>query len=137
MGISKGKGGRTRCRGKNGMTEKRELNLKQEGQEYAQVLRMLGNGRLEALCIDGKTRLCHIRGKMRKKVWVNVGDIVLLGLRDFQDDRADVIIKYSADEARLLKNQKELPDNIHVNNVEPIHLEGQEENDLVDFGDDG
>lgn len=36
----------------------------------AQVIRMLGNGRLEAQCIDGKKRLCHIRGKMRKKVWV-------------------------------------------------------------------
>jgi hypothetical protein len=33
-----------------------------------QVLRMLGNGRLEAQCIDGTKRLCHIRGKMRKKV---------------------------------------------------------------------
>jgi hypothetical protein len=32
---------------------------------------MLGNGRLEAQCIDGVKRLCHIRGKMRKKVWVN------------------------------------------------------------------
>ena len=39
--------------------------------EYAQVLRMLGNGRLEAMCMDGVKRLCHIRGKMRKKVWVN------------------------------------------------------------------
>lgn len=36
--------------------------------EYAQVLRMLGNGRLEAHCMDGIKRLCHIRGKMRKKV---------------------------------------------------------------------
>ena len=32
---------------------------------------MLGNGRLEAMCIDSTKRLCHIRGKMRKKVWVN------------------------------------------------------------------
>jgi hypothetical protein len=39
--------------------------------EYGQVIRMLGNGRLEAQCFDGKKRLCHIRGKMRKKVWVN------------------------------------------------------------------
>ena len=39
--------------------------------EYAQVLRMLGNGRLEAFCFDGTKRLCHIRGKMRKKVWIN------------------------------------------------------------------
>jgi hypothetical protein len=37
-----------------------------------QVIRMLGNGRLEGHCFDGQTRLCHIRGKMRKKVWVSV-----------------------------------------------------------------
>ena len=36
--------------------------------EYAQVLKMLGNGRLEAYCFDGSNRLCHIRGKLRKKV---------------------------------------------------------------------
>lgn len=36
--------------------------------EYAQVLKMLGNGRLEAMCFDGTKRLCHIRGKLRKKV---------------------------------------------------------------------
>lgn len=36
--------------------------------EYGQVLKMLGNGRLEAMCFDGIKRLCHIRGKLRKKV---------------------------------------------------------------------
>lgn len=41
--------------------------------EYAQVLRMLGNGRLEAHCMDGVKRLCHIRGKMRKKVRLPAG----------------------------------------------------------------
>ena len=45
---------------------------------------MLGNGRLEAMCFDGVKRLCHIRGKLRKKVWINHSDIVLLGLRDYQ-----------------------------------------------------
>lgn len=38
--------------------------------EYAQVVKMLGNGRLEALCFDGQKRLCHIRGKLRKKVTI-------------------------------------------------------------------
>ena len=40
--------------------------------EYAQVTRMLGNGRLEAFCFDGVNRLCHIRGKLRKRVWIGV-----------------------------------------------------------------
>ncbi len=53
---------------------------------------MLGNGRLEAHCFDDVKRLCHIRGKMRKRTWVNQGDIVLVGLRDYQDVKADVIL---------------------------------------------
>ena len=48
---------------------------------------MLGNGRLEAFCFDGVNRLCHIRGKLRKRVWIGVGDIILLGLREFQDQK--------------------------------------------------
>merc|ERR1719193_2659675 len=39
------------------------------------------------MCFDGTKRLCHIRGKMRKKVWVNLGDICLISLRDFQDEK--------------------------------------------------
>ena len=61
-----GKGGKNRRRGKNDNEEtKRELEYKEEGQEYAQVVRMLGNGRCECFCFDGVTRLGHIRGKMR------------------------------------------------------------------------
>ncbi|KAL0309297.1 UNVERIFIED_CONTAM: Eukaryotic translation initiation factor 1A [Sesamum calycinum] len=85
MPKNKGKGGKNRKRGKNEADdEKRELVFKEDGQEYAQVLRMLGNGRCEAMCIDGVKRLCHIRGKMHKKVWIAAGDIILVGLRDYQ-----------------------------------------------------
>uniref|UniRef100_A0A8C3QT84 Eukaryotic translation initiation factor 4C n=1 Tax=Cyanoderma ruficeps TaxID=181631 RepID=A0A8C3QT84_9PASS len=85
MPKNKGKGGKNRRRGKNeNESEKRELVFKEDGQEYAQVIKMLGNGRLEALCFDGVKRLCHIRGKLRKKVWINTSDIILIGLRDYQ-----------------------------------------------------
>mmetsp|Transcript_20886 Transcript_20886/g.67627 ORF Transcript_20886/g.67627 Transcript_20886/m.67627 type:complete len:142 (+) Transcript_20886:76-501(+) len=135
MPKNKGKGGKNRRRGKNENDEKRELVFKEDGQEYAQVLRMLGNGRLEAQCIDGMKRLCHIRGKMRKKVWVNAGDIVLLGLRDFQDEKADVILKYLADEARSLKAYGELPDSIRVNETDTFDDERGENDEFFDFDD--
>ncbi|KAL0489651.1 translation initiation factor 1A [Acrasis kona] len=122
------KGGKTRKRGKNS-TEgafKRELVLKEEGQEYGVVTKMLGNGRLEAFCYDGKTRQAHIRGNMRKKVWVNQSDTILISLRDYQDDKADVIHKYNPDEARQLKKMGELPDSAQITeNTE----EGEEEED--------
>lgn len=39
----------------------------------------------------------------RAQVWVGAGDIVMVSLRDYQDDKGDVILKYTADEARQLK----------------------------------
>ena len=83
---------------------------------------MLGNGRLEALCFDGEKRLAHIRGKLRKKVWINQGDIILLSLRDYQDEKGDVILKYSADEARSLKAYGELPETAKINETDTYVL---------------
>lgn len=103
---------------------KRELVFKEDGQEYAQAVRMLGNGRLEALCYDGKTRLAIIRGKMRKRIWVNTGDIILVGLRDFQDDKCDVINKYTSDEARNLKAYGEIPKEAKINEDESFNEDG-------------
>ncbi|OCK84150.1 nucleic acid-binding protein [Lepidopterella palustris CBS 459.81] len=127
MPKNKGKGGKNRRRGKNeNDNEKRELTFKEEGQEYAQVLKMLGNGRLEAQCFDGARRLAHIRGKLRKKVWINQGDIILLSLRDYQDEKGDVILKYTADEARSLKAYGELPENAKINETSTYENEGDE-----------
>lgn len=75
---------------------------------------MLGNGRLEAVCFDGQTRLGHIRGKMLKRVWINTGDILLVALRDFQDDKVDVIHKYALDQVRALKQAGEIPQGTKV-----------------------
>ena len=44
------------------------------------------------------------------QVWINQGDIVLIGLRDYQDAKADVILRYNPDEARNLKTYGELPE---------------------------
>uniref|UniRef100_A0A6G4ZZJ3 Eukaryotic translation initiation factor 4C n=1 Tax=Rhipicephalus microplus TaxID=6941 RepID=A0A6G4ZZJ3_RHIMP len=129
---NKGKGGKNRRRGKNeNETEKRELVFKEDGQEYAQVIKMLGNGRLEAMCFDGMKRLCHIRGKLRKKVWINQGDIILVGLRDYQDAKADVILKYNPDEARNLKSYGELPEHAKINDT--VNFGEEEEDDNIEF----
>lgn len=119
MPKAKGKGGKKHKRGKgDGEMTKRELIFKEDGQEYGQVLKMLGNGRCDVSCFDGTKRLCHIRGKMRKKVWVMMSDIVLVSLRDFQDEKGDIILKYNSDEARNLKTYGELPENTKINETD-------------------
>jgi len=94
---------------------------------------MLGNGRLEAMCFDGVKRLCHIRGKLRKKVWINQSDIILVGLRDYQDAKADVILKYSADEARNLKSYGEFPDSIKI--TDTVDFLDRDLDDDIEFDD--
>uniref|UniRef100_A0A2K5DNT1 S1-like domain-containing protein n=1 Tax=Aotus nancymaae TaxID=37293 RepID=A0A2K5DNT1_AOTNA len=97
------KGGKNRRRGKNeNASEKRELVFKEDGQESAQVIKMLGNGRLKAMCFVDVKRLCHIGGKLRKRVWIDTSDVILVDLGDYQDNKADVILKYNADELELV-----------------------------------
>jgi translation initiation factor 1A len=110
MPKNKGKGGKARRRGKNeNETQKRELILKEDGQEYGQVVKKLGDNRLEVYSFDGKTRQCKIRGKMIRKVWVNPGDIVLISIRDFEEDKGDILHKYLPSEVQDLKNNGHLP----------------------------
>ena len=137
MPKNKGKGGKNRRRGTNkNDEEKRELVFKEDGQEYAQVVKMLGSGRVEAMCFDGVKRICQIRGKMRKKIWINTGDIILVSLREFQDIKADVLLKYYPEEARNLKTYGELPEYAKIN--ENVGIPGEEGSDDelgVEFGD--
>ena len=88
----------------------RELLFAEEDQLYATVQKMLGNCRLTAKCSDGIERLTIIRGKMRKRAWIREGSTILIGLRQFEDDKADVIHCYSDDEVRRLKAYGELPE---------------------------
>lgn len=53
-----------------------------------------------------------------------------------QDEKADVILKYMADEARNLKAYGELPENIRVNDTDPMDQYDDDENDdIIEFDD--
>mmetsp|Transcript_11250 Transcript_11250/g.15493 ORF Transcript_11250/g.15493 Transcript_11250/m.15493 type:complete len:142 (-) Transcript_11250:760-1185(-) len=136
MPKNKGKGGKNYKKGKKrdeGET-RRELEFKEDGQEYAQVLRMLGDGRVALQCYDDVARTGLIRGTMRRRVWINTGDIVLIGLREFQPDKADVIHKYTTEEARNLQAFGELPTTARINQTAvDIAMEGGEQEEDMGF----
>ena len=96
---------------------------------------MLGNGRVRVKCFDEVERVGHIRGKMKKKVWIGCGDLVMCSLRQFQKDKCDIILKYSPDEIRQLKAMKEVPEDYQINESSN---EGQSGIEFVDNdGEDG
>ena len=135
MPRNKGIGGNKSRRGKNKPTfsiNKNNIIKKDEYQMYARVLKMLGSGRLNALCDDGKERLCKIRGSMMKKVFINIDNIILVSIRDFEDDKCDVIHKYNDEEAKILCKDGEIPSSLMGEIY--INKNDEKENDVdMDF----
>ena len=131
------RGGKSSKRKKNGQgvaARQRELLLKEDEQEYGQIKKNMG-ATMQVLCFDGKDRICKIRGKLKNRIFMNEGDVVLIGLRDFQESKADIIHLYTADEARKLKTMGELPSNFEfTNSSQAVHLEGKAQDlDAFDF----
>jgi translation initiation factor 1A len=83
--------------------------LKDDDHEYAFVLKKLGNGRFSVrLNLRSNEIIGRLCGKLRhgsakKHNWVEEGSVVLVGLRDFQDDVVDITNVYDPSEVRQLK----------------------------------
>ena len=93
-----------------GQNISKELVLAEEGngQTYGNVTKALGSRRFDVQCQDGVLRKCQVRGSMRNRKYVNMGDVVIVSLRDFQDGKGDIVHVYTGDEVRTLKNMDEL-----------------------------
>ena len=90
------------------MGKKREPEMSKEEMEIARIRTprkgevlcliemMLGGDRLRARCTDGNDRICRIPGRLRKRVWMRPGDIILVKPWEIQGDgRGDVIFRYT------------------------------------------
>ena len=115
MGI----GGKCHKRNKNAYnTNTRELIFKEDGQEYAIVISLLGNRRCTVKTPDGVERLGTIRGNMRKSTsLVSKNDLILISLREFQDYKADILHVYKQDEVKALIKYDEIT-NTFINQLE-------------------
>lgn len=82
------------------------------GQErlYAMVIKFLGGCNLEVQCSDDKTRIAHIPGGMRKKVWIHENDLVLITKRTHmtEDKECDIAYKYDKNQTKQLKRAGEI-----------------------------
>jgi len=68
------------------------------------AVKLLGFDRVLVKCQDGHERLCRIRGKMKRRVWIRERDVVLVSPWDFQSDkRGDVIWRYTRAQAEWLR----------------------------------
>lgn len=86
-------------------------NIDLQHEVYAYVIKLLGNCRVLVLCDNGTEAIGVIRGSMRrfnKRVLIETGDILAVSMRDFQDNKVDIVHKYNAEQCKILINSKEL-----------------------------
>ena len=108
------KGGKKHKRNKNQQKESKNLRLKEPGQEYAQIIKCKGNCRFDVLCFDGKERMAIMCGAMKNRKFVNLNDIVLVSLRDWQDSKCDIIDNYDENLVRKMKDKGLVPESIKL-----------------------
>lgn len=73
--------------------------------------KLLGYDRVMVKCLDGFTRLCRIRGKMKRRVWIRLGDIVIVSPWDFQrEKRGDITYRYRSNQTEWLISNGYLED---------------------------
>jgi len=80
------------------------IRLPKEGEVLGVVEAMVGGDRMKVICDDGRERICRIPGKLRKRVWIKEGDLILVMPWKIQGDkRGDVIFRYTPTQASWLK----------------------------------
>lgn len=66
----------------------------------------VGSSRTIVKCLDGKTRNCRIPGRLKRKLWVREGDIVLVEPWEFGgDEKGDIIFKYKPSQVAFLRRK--------------------------------
>ena len=81
---------------------------KRDGEILGHVTSMLGANRIVVQCVDGVTRMCRIPGKIKKRVWIREGDILIITPWQFQDEKCDIVYRYLPPQADWLRKNRYL-----------------------------
>ncbi|MDP3917017.1 MAG: translation initiation factor eIF-1A [Nanoarchaeota archaeon] len=75
-------------------------------QVFGTIEQRLGGSKMRVRCYDGRTRLCRVPGRMKRKLWVREGDTVLVEPWELGgDDKGDIIYKYKPAQVQWLRKR--------------------------------
>ena len=73
------------------------------------VEQRLGGSRMYVRCLDGKTRVCRIPGRLKRRLWVREGNFVIVEPWELGGDaKGDIIYKYRPTQVGFLKQKGHL-----------------------------
>ena len=75
---------------------------------------LLGASRIRVMCADGKSRLGRIPGKLKKRMWIREGDLVIIRPWEFQDEKCDIVHRYTKTESTYLSRKGIIPKSVDI-----------------------
>lgn len=88
------------------LEEIRRTPIPKEGQCLGICEQRVGGSRMKVKCMDGKTRICRIPGRLKRRLWVRENDVLLIEPWSLGgDDKGDVIYKYRPLQVQVLKKK--------------------------------
>jgi len=96
---------------------------RRRGEMFARVVDIYGQERVGVFCEDGKHRMGRIRGKIKKRVWIRKGDLVIVNPWDFETqvegkkEKCEVFWRYLRREISWLNRRRRIPNILDINNI--------------------
>lgn len=85
------------------------IRLPRNNQTFGIVHQRLGGSRMRVKCLDGKTRICRIPGRLKRSLWVREGNIIICEPWEYGGDKkGDVVYKYTKAQVSYLKRKGHL-----------------------------
>jgi translation initiation factor 1A len=82
------------------------VRLPRGSQMIGEIEQILGASRFRVSCKDGRTRLCRIPGKFRKRITVRAGDIVIVEPWEVEgDEKGDIVWIYNKTQMTWLRKR--------------------------------
>ena len=88
------------------------LPRRARGEVFGIASQLLGAARIRVMCEDNVSRMGRITGKMKKKMWIREGDLLVLRPWGFQEGKADILFRYSRTQSQYLQRRNLLPESM-------------------------
>jgi len=90
------------------------LPRRNRGEVFGIASQLLGAARIRVMCEDNVSRMGRITGKMKKKMWIREGDLLVIRPWGFQEGKADILFRYSRTQSQYLSRKNLLPSSVNI-----------------------
>ncbi len=68
----------------------------------------LGGNKMRVNCLDGKSRICRVPGRLKRKLWLRPQDTIIIEPWELDNTKGDVLFKYPSNQIEWLKRNNYL-----------------------------